>query len=265
MRHARVQNAVAGHPGIAGGIGWCAFDYNTHLEFGSGDRICYHGVSDIFRIPKFAAYLYESQIDPAARPVLRVASRWKLGERSGGGVEPLTVFSNCDRVEVYVGRRKRGVYKPDRKAFPHLPHPPFRCTGMGGIWGGGWRDLRVVGLLGKKKVAEQRIAADGIPQQLILQADDAELTADGADMTRLSFCIADAYGNALPFVSAAVTLEASGPAAIVGENPFPLVAGVGAVYLRAGRQPGRVKVTAGTPRLAPQTVEVRVRAHRSAL
>ncbi len=142
-----------GIPGIAGGIGWCAFDYNTHLEFGSGDRICYHGVSDIFRIPKFAAYLYESQIDPALRPVLRVASRWKLGERSGGGVEPLTVFSNCDRVEVYVGRKKRGVYEPDREAFPHLPHPPFRCTGMGGIWGGGWRDLRVVGLLGGKVAA----------------------------------------------------------------------------------------------------------------
>ncbi len=60
--------------------------------------------------------------------------------------------------------------------------------------------------------------------------------------------MADAYGNALPFVSAAVTLEASGPAGIVGENPFPLVAGVGAVYLRAGRQPGRVKVAAATPR-----------------
>ena len=29
----------------AGGIGWCAFDYNTHDNFGSGDRICYHGVS----------------------------------------------------------------------------------------------------------------------------------------------------------------------------------------------------------------------------
>jgi len=168
-------------------------------------------------------------------------------------------------VEVYVGRKKRGVYEPDREAFPHLPHPPFRCTGMGGIWGGGWRDLRVVGLLGGKVAAQQRIAADGIPRQLILRADDGELSADGADMTRLTFCVADAYGNALPFVSAAVTLEASGPAGIVGENPFPLVAGVGAVYLRAARTPGRAVVTASAPRLAAQTVRVRIRPYRSRL
>ena len=24
------------------------FDYNTHEDFGSGDRICYHGVMDFF-------------------------------------------------------------------------------------------------------------------------------------------------------------------------------------------------------------------------
>ena len=39
-------------PNIAGCIAWCLFDYNTHKDFGSGDRICYHGISDMFRIPK---------------------------------------------------------------------------------------------------------------------------------------------------------------------------------------------------------------------
>ncbi len=41
---------------ISGCIGWCMADYNTHKDFGSGDRICHHGVTDIFREPKFAAY-----------------------------------------------------------------------------------------------------------------------------------------------------------------------------------------------------------------
>jgi len=166
LRHARVQDAVAGDNGIAGGIGWCAFDYNTHREFGSGDRICYHGVSDIFRMPKFAAWFYESQIEPTVRPVVRVASRWKLGERAGGGVEPLVVFSNCEQIDVYVGDERRGSYRPDRKQFPNLPHPPFICTGIGGIWGGHWQDLRAVGYVNGKAVAEQRIAGDGVPQWL---------------------------------------------------------------------------------------------------
>jgi beta-galactosidase len=60
IRHARVHNQIASDVQYAGGLGWCAFDCNTHGNFGSGDRICYHGVSDIFRIPKPAAQFYRS-------------------------------------------------------------------------------------------------------------------------------------------------------------------------------------------------------------
>ncbi|MCM1107010.1 MAG: glycoside hydrolase family 2 protein, partial [Blautia sp.] len=54
IRHANVLDAVAGEKDIAGSFGWCMFDYNTHKDFGSGDRICYHGVMDMFRNPKLA-------------------------------------------------------------------------------------------------------------------------------------------------------------------------------------------------------------------
>ena len=63
LRHARVLDAMYGMAGISGCIGWCAFDYNTHKEFGSGDRICYHGVMDMFRNPKPAAAVYASQAE----------------------------------------------------------------------------------------------------------------------------------------------------------------------------------------------------------
>ena len=61
LRHLEVLNAMYGDPQIAGAIGWCAFDYNTHKDFGSGDRLCHHGVMDMFREPKFAASVYASQ------------------------------------------------------------------------------------------------------------------------------------------------------------------------------------------------------------
>ena len=64
IRHLEVLNAAYGDPDISGAIGWCAFDYNTHKDFGSGDRICHHGVMDMFREPKFAAYAYASQCEP---------------------------------------------------------------------------------------------------------------------------------------------------------------------------------------------------------
>ncbi|MGO7845278.1 glycoside hydrolase family 2 protein, partial [Rhizobium johnstonii] len=59
-RHLEVLNAAYGDPDISGAIGWCMFDYNTHKDFGSGERICYHGVMDMFREPKLAAYAYIS-------------------------------------------------------------------------------------------------------------------------------------------------------------------------------------------------------------
>jgi beta-galactosidase len=60
LRHMRVIDSMMGSQRISGCIGWCAFDYNTHKDFGSGDRICYHGVGDMFRIPKAAWYVYAS-------------------------------------------------------------------------------------------------------------------------------------------------------------------------------------------------------------
>jgi beta-galactosidase len=259
LRHLRVQNAIAGDEHIAGGIGWCAFDYNTHETFGSGDRICYHGVSDTFRFPKFAAFFYESQLDPSVRPVLRIASRWKLGDRSGGGVEPLLIFSNCDYVQLYVGEQFAGTYVPDRKTYPYIPHPPFVCTGLANMWARSWGDLRAVGLMAGKVVIEQRIAGDGVPNKLLLWADDTEIIADGADLTRVAFAVTDRYGNPLPYVNVPVTLSVDGPGTLVGENPFCLVGGVGAVYLRAGRIPGKVTVVAQAPRLSAQTTDVQIR------
>ncbi|MGB8602511.1 MAG: glycoside hydrolase family 2 TIM barrel-domain containing protein, partial [Rhizomicrobium sp.] len=65
VRHARVHDQIASDARFAGGIAWCAFDYNTHAEFGAGDRICYHGVTDIFRAPKPVAAFYRSQCEPS--------------------------------------------------------------------------------------------------------------------------------------------------------------------------------------------------------
>jgi len=124
LRHARVLNAAAGTPGIAGAIGWGAFDYNTHKDFGSGDRICYHGVSDLFRLPKYAAAVYASQRGPEHGTVLEAASVFSKGEREGARLLPLAVFTNCDHVVLYRGGERIGAYHPAFDQFPHLAHPP---------------------------------------------------------------------------------------------------------------------------------------------
>lgn len=123
LRHARVQNHSHGNDRYSGAIGWCMADYNTHKDFGSGDRICYHGVTDMFRIPKLAASVYASQQDDF--PVMETSSSMDIGDHPGGLIGPVYIFTNCDYVKVY----KNGVFKskafPNKKRFPNLPHPPI--------------------------------------------------------------------------------------------------------------------------------------------
>ncbi len=100
--HAKIQNCQYGMHNLAGASGWCAFDYNTHAYFGSGDRICYHGVCDIFRLPKFAAYFYKSQMDPEIEKVVFIARHFTPSFNEDYGDE-IIIFSNCDEIDLYVG------------------------------------------------------------------------------------------------------------------------------------------------------------------
>ncbi|MDX9692070.1 MAG: glycoside hydrolase family 2 TIM barrel-domain containing protein, partial [Acholeplasmataceae bacterium] len=108
---------------ISGSIGWCMNDYNTHQEFGSGDKICYHGVLDMFRIPKYAAYVYASQDDK--KPVMEVLSTMNLGEHQGGLLPDVYIATNLDYVKLYKNDTYIDTFYPDKKAYPHLKHPPI--------------------------------------------------------------------------------------------------------------------------------------------
>ncbi|MFA6688495.1 MAG: glycoside hydrolase family 2 TIM barrel-domain containing protein [Sphaerochaetaceae bacterium] len=122
LRHARVLDAMYGNPRICGAIGWCMADYSTHAAFGSGDQVCYHGVCDQFRIPKLAAWVYASQ--RSSKPVMAVSSTMSIGDHPGGDLGTVAVFTNCDRVDLYLDGAPVGRYYPARDRFPNLPHPP---------------------------------------------------------------------------------------------------------------------------------------------
>jgi len=120
LRHMRVQNDSAADGEHAGCFGWCMFDYATHKDFGSGDRVCYHGVMDAFRNPKLAAYAYASQGN--TRPVLAVGSSMDIGDYPGGQVGDIHVFTNADSVSLY----KNNLFvttltEGDWKGLPHGP------------------------------------------------------------------------------------------------------------------------------------------------
>ena len=121
LRHMRVLSEAVADGGHAGCFGWCMFDYPTHKDFGSGDRVCHHGVMDAFRNPKLAAYGYASQQEE--KPVLAVGSSMDIGDYPGGQVPDIYVFTNADSVSLY----KNGDYVTDltQGDFEGLSHPPM--------------------------------------------------------------------------------------------------------------------------------------------
>ncbi len=157
LRHAHILDVAMANARVAGCIGWCAFDYHTHKDFGSGDRVCYHGVADMFRIPKYAAFVYGSQVAPSERIVLEPASSFAKGERDAARVLPIHVFTNCDAVDLYHGRAFIARFFPDRAHFANLPHAPVVIDDLIGerIAAEGWprRDAALFRRLAGKAMA----------------------------------------------------------------------------------------------------------------
>lgn len=123
IRHANVLDAVAGQSDIAGSFGWCMFDYNTHKDFGSGDRICYHGVMDMFRNPKLASNIYACEQEQT--PVLEITSSMDIGEHPGCNRGNIYILSNADSVKMYKNDRFIKEYLPGMSPYKHLKHGPI--------------------------------------------------------------------------------------------------------------------------------------------
>jgi beta-galactosidase len=262
LRHARIHNQIASDPQYAGGIGWCAFDYNTHANFGAGDRICYHGVTDIFREPKAAAGFYKSQCDPSEEIVLEPAFHWANSDESTNFTKAV-VCSNCDHLKFYlraVGGDKAqwdliAELDPDRTEFQHLTYGPF-ILDRDSLKRHDWGDLRIDGYIQGKQVISKTMSGSGADRKFTLVADDTTLVADGADTTRIVLRVTDEFGNIRTYANDPITFKLEGPAELIGDNPFALIGGTGAVWIRAGEHPGTVRLVAKHPRLGSQDVSI---------
>jgi len=122
MRHAAVLDAVAAERDIAGSFGWCMFDYNTHRDFGSGDRICYHGVMDMFRNPKLAAAVYAARRE---EPFLEVSSSFDIGEHPASSRGRVFAFTNADEVRMYKDGAFIRSYTRRDTPYRHMQNPPI--------------------------------------------------------------------------------------------------------------------------------------------
>ena len=266
LRYARIYNQLASDSGYAGGLGWCAFDYNTHADFGAGDHVCYMGVMDMFREPKAAAGFYKSQCEPQAEPVLEPAFHFAENDEPGNFREEV-ICSNCDTLKCFIRPLDAPAseafhpiveLKPERDRFPHLAHPPFFLSLPNG--NDDWGDLRIDGYVQGARVISKTLSGRGVSRRLEVIADDGSLFADGSDATRVVMRVTDEYGNVQRLCGDPVRITLSGPATLVGPKTVALTGGTIAVWVRAKHQPGHVRFTATHEILGAKAIEIEIAA-----
>ncbi len=146
--------------------------------------------------------------------------------------------------------------KPDRETFPHLQYPPFVKDIHDDIHRGAWGDMKIEGYIDGKKVITKTLSGRGADRQLMVEPDDRELIGDGIDTTRVVLKVTDEYGSVRPLANAAIALSLTGPGEIIGENPFSLFGGVGAVWIKTKQAAGTIRLTARHPVLGSKTIDI---------
>lgn len=254
--HAKAHDLAAADDRYCGLLAWCAFDYPSGWQRSVGGSK-FAGVSDFFRIPKPAAAFYASQGDPLERPVVEPGFAWDFTASPGGPGRDVTIWSNCDRLLLFLDDRAIGEARSRRADFPHLRYPPFAADLV--VPRGQRPQLRIDGYLGDRLVVSRRFSGDRSRDVLGCVPDDTQLRADGADATRVVVSALDRFGTLRAGATGQVTLALTGPGELVGDPTLDLGAtgGAAAVWLRpfAG-PPGVLTLTAKHDSLGTATTTI---------
>jgi beta-galactosidase len=279
--HAQVHSLARSDPAYSGLLGWAAFDYASPMAL-NPSLVKWAGVADGFRVPKPGAAIYRSQVDPGIRPVIAPAFFWEPAPpkpaapraRHQAPIAPdripapsplrpneVMIGSNCEQLKVYVGGVHVTTARPvtDSRLYRYLAYPPFLVS-LPPHAPKDMPELIIEGYVAGQQVTEIRMASDPARDTLSMTVDDAIIYANGSDATRVVFRAIDAYGNQRRYQSGEVTLTLTGPATLIGDNPFAFGAygGLGAVWLRSlADQPGLITLAATLPELGHAEIQVR--------
>ncbi len=226
-------------PGV-GDVNWVMYDYKR----GYASDLETSGIMDIFRLPKFSFYFYQSQNGPKpddkgfGKPMLFIANYWNDPEQ-----KTVRIFSNCDKVELFLNGKSLGSQKPDTDGYSkNLKHPPF--TFYPAKYEAG--TLTAKGYINGKALITQSVTTPANAYKIELKADlsGKQLVAGKNDVIFIYAYIADKNGTLVPNAADNLSFSVEGNASIVGGNKIKAEAGIATILLKAGDKPGKIKIKA---------------------
>ena len=236
------------------------------------------GLLDLYRIPRYAYYLFKSQYDPtfklpgiATGPMVHIAH--ELTQLSAGDV---IVLTNCEEVRLTWLGKVVATQKPEA-SYQALPHPPvifknvfnFRGLGLGSRLNTSQMEMVAEGLIGGQVAVREVRKYPERSSGVKLELDDAGIgvTADGSDFVPVRAYIVDNKGIPKVLDSSYVTFAVTGPASIIGDgsthaNPMKAEFGIATVLIRAGNTPGEIHVRATCKGYTPDELSFESKAPR---
>ena len=200
---------------------------------------------DIFRLPKFSFYFYQSQAGPKPtsngfnKPMLAIANYWNDEKQ-----KTVKIFSNCDKVELLLNGKSLGIQKPDTDAnSKNLPHAPFTFNPSEYHAG----TLTAIGYIGGKKVITKTQSTPGDAYKIVLKTDVSgeALVAGKGDEIFVYAYITDKNGTIIPGAANPVKFSVEG-GSIVGPAEIKAEAGIATILLKGGDKPGNISLKANS-------------------
>ncbi|WP_237038732.1 glycoside hydrolase family 2 protein [Phocaeicola faecalis] len=210
--HAMTQNAWnaqwshnryrAYYPWTIGGAVWSMYDYNR----GCCDNICYSGLADVFRLPKFGLLYFRTQVKkgsftpagPMAYEVF-INSHW-LEDSS----DTLQVYGNVDEVQLLLNGRVVARQRPDNKPSTakyvsrpdggnavNIDFPPFTFFNV--KWEQG--ELKAIGYKDGKAVAEHVVRTPGAVEAMDITYFESGVPASCCDLLIVYVNLKDLHGT----------------------------------------------------------------------
>lgn len=221
------------YPWTMGDAVWSMYDYNR----GCADNICYSGVADMFRLPKFSLEYFKNQLCPGTplpggnMPSSVFIANWWTPRATSD--DTVIVFGNVDEVELQLNgksiKRQRADAGPDSDYTAkadggnchNLSYPPFTFTGV--KWQQG--ELRAVGYRAGTRVAEQKVQTPGQPRQLSVSYFESGKPAARRDLLIVYVSILDQHGTLCLEENTPVSLSVEG-GRIRGPQTYHAEAGI---------------------------------------
>ncbi len=243
---------------FTGGAQWHPFDHQR----GYHPDPYWGGIFDAFRQPKYAYYMFKSQVNPDLKvpnvetgPMVYVAN--EMTPFSGADV---TVFSNCDSVRLTAYESKSWTL-PVVHEKGKMPHAPVTFKTVFDFWEmrnytynkKDWQKVSLLaeGIINGKVVCSEKKMPSRRSTKIRLFIDNLgkPLTANGSDFIIVIAEITDDSGNVRRLAKDNIVFSVEGEGEIIGDqsigaNPRAVEWGSAPVLIRSTTKAGKIKVKA---------------------